>query len=379
MSAISGAEMNQQIVTAKRFPRNMDEFRATIMDEATRDEEVAGDCMYSLPRGDNQIEGASARFAELAAALYGNCRYGFRIVEEGERTVTAQGMFFDLEKNVQVQADVKRRITDKQGRRYKDDMIVVTGQAAGSIAMRNAILKGIPKIYWSAAYNQARLTTMGESKPLETVRKDAFSYLLRFGVDGEMIRRKLGVRTNKDITRDHILTLRGWATSLKDGEMTTETLFESEPSSHASAKTVADFANGSDKPEWPQESDGILYAVNELPWNPDFHSTSKSCNANGTWRLRRGYDQLALNAWEESILANAAKREPENEPEGEEAPTVESGTNMDRSFFEQAIATAKTSEEIDRIMADIGNADLPPADKPILRQFAEAMREELTL
>lgn len=56
--------------------------------------------------------------------------------------MTAQGVFHDLERNVAITYEVRRRIVDKNGRRYKPDMIGVTANAACSIALRNAILRG---------------------------------------------------------------------------------------------------------------------------------------------------------------------------------------------------------------------------------------------
>ncbi|MFN8826683.1 MAG: hypothetical protein ACK501_17070, partial [Planctomycetota bacterium] len=46
-----------------------------------------------------------------------------------------------------------RRITGKNGRRYSSDMIGVTGNAACSIALRNAVFRGIPRAFWIDIYD----------------------------------------------------------------------------------------------------------------------------------------------------------------------------------------------------------------------------------
>jgi hypothetical protein len=70
--------------------------------------------------------------------------------------VTAQGVCHDLQSNTFIAYEVRRRITGKGDRKYSDDMIGVTGNAASSIALRNAILKIIPKVFWDGIYQAAR-------------------------------------------------------------------------------------------------------------------------------------------------------------------------------------------------------------------------------
>lgn len=61
LEAISNAEINQQIATAKKYPRNVSEVLNTIKTLATMDEEIAGDCFYALSRGGSLIEGLSVQ------------------------------------------------------------------------------------------------------------------------------------------------------------------------------------------------------------------------------------------------------------------------------------------------------------------------------
>src|SRR5712664_3702907 len=141
LEVINKSEINVQIATAKRFPRSVTKFQGEAISLVSLNEETAEGCVYALPRDGRTIEGPSARFAEVVAYSWGNCRAGARVVSEDGDFVTAQGVFWDLEKNTAIGYEVKRRIIDSKGRRYKPDMIGVTANAACSIALRNAILK----------------------------------------------------------------------------------------------------------------------------------------------------------------------------------------------------------------------------------------------
>lgn len=243
--ALNSAEINQQIATAKAYPRSVKEFRDQCLDMATLTEQIAQDCIYALPRAGKVIEGPSARLAEIVAHAWGNCRVGARIVNEEMNFVTAQGVFMDLEKNVAITYEVKRRITDKNGRRFKDDMIGVTGNAACSIALRNAVFKGVPKAFWSDIYDAARRTVMGDSKTLSTKRADALAFLQNFGATPEMIFGTLGVGGIEDVTLEHLVTLRGLATAIKDGDTTVEQAF-SAPGTAGSTTVAGDKPVGLD-------------------------------------------------------------------------------------------------------------------------------------
>ncbi len=41
-----------------------------------------------------------------------------------------------------------------------------------------------------------------------------------------------------------------------------------------------------------------------LPWNADFHASSKATNADGTWRGKRGVDKAKLAEWEAKVKAS---------------------------------------------------------------------------
>ena len=100
-------EIDTQIATAHKFPRSLQAFHDEVMYMVTKNEITAGDCIYSLPRNGQVIEGASARFAEIIANAWGNCRRGARVIEYRHDVVIAQGVFHDLQKNVATSLEVE--------------------------------------------------------------------------------------------------------------------------------------------------------------------------------------------------------------------------------------------------------------------------------
>lgn len=225
LAVLSKAEMDVQITTAKMYPRDLKRFKDNSMAMATMSEKVAGECIYALPRAGKNIEGPSARFAEILASNWGNCRAGTRVVGEEKDYIIAQGVFHDLETNVAITCEVKRKITNKQGKRYNADMIMTTANAACSIALRNSVLKGIPKAMWDEMYEAARKTIVGDSKTLANKIADALGYLQKIGATEEMVLTKIGVSAKEDLTADNLITLKGLATAIKDGDTTVERAF----------------------------------------------------------------------------------------------------------------------------------------------------------
>lgn len=225
LALLNKSEIEQQITTAHKFPRSVKQFRTDVLDMVTLSESIAQECIYMLPRDGKVIEGPSARFAEVVVSAWGNSRAGARVVDDSGDFVTAQGVFHDLQRNVAITYEVQRRIVDRQGRRYKPDMIGVTANAACSIALRNAILKGIPKAFWSEMYEAAKATVGGDIKTLPTRRKAALEAFKKHGVSKEQVFAKLGVKGEEDIGLDQIILLGGMLTAIKEGDTTAESAF----------------------------------------------------------------------------------------------------------------------------------------------------------
>jgi len=225
VAILAKSEIDQQIATAHRYPRSIQRFREEVQAMATLNEGVAAECSYAVPREGKTIEGPSARFAEIVASAWGNSRAGARIVAEDDRFVTAQGVFHDLQKNVAITYEVRRRITTKHGKKFGDDMVSVTGNAAASIALRNAILKGVPKAFWQDLWEESRRVAAGEHRPMANRRAEAMKAMQRFNVTPQQVLDHFEIKGEPDLTPEHLERLRGYIVAFRDGDVEPETVF----------------------------------------------------------------------------------------------------------------------------------------------------------
>lgn len=229
LDPITRAEIDVAISTAHRFPRSLQRFKADLMTMATLDEETASGCFFSLPRGGKTVQGPSIRLAEMAVSAYGNIRAGARILGESEdgRYIRAMGMCHDLQNNVLIAMETQRRITDKEGRRYNDDMISTTANAAASVALRNAIYRVVPKALIKGAYDAAVGVVKGSVKSLAESRQKALEALktLSPALTPDRVCAALGKAGEAELGVEDIVTLRGLYTAIKTGETSVEDAF----------------------------------------------------------------------------------------------------------------------------------------------------------
>lgn len=223
---LTKAEIDTQIATAKAFPRSLTVFRQKAMSMATFSPEVAASCTYALPRGGKSLQGPSIRLAEIAAAAYGNNQYGGRVIANDGKEITAQGVFMDLENNTRVTVEVKRSITDSKGLTYNRDMQTLTGNAATAIAIRNAILKGIPGALVADIQSAAKEVARGTASTLPERSKKAVDYFKGLGVTEKQICDALEIVKIGDIDLDKLEILTGMKSALTNQETTVADLFE---------------------------------------------------------------------------------------------------------------------------------------------------------
>lgn len=225
LQAINRSEIDMQIATAKQYPRHLPDVLNKIATYATMDNETATDCFYILRRSGSTIEGLSVRMAEIIAGAWGNLRVQTRIIGNDGKTITAQGICHDLETNVAVSVEVKRRITDKQGRTFSDDMQVVTGNAASAIAFRNAVLKIVPKAVTKRVIEDVKQVALGKAIDLETSRQNVIRYYAQLGVNEELLLEYLGLKKREEIDKEAVLELRAAANAIKEGDTTVQETF----------------------------------------------------------------------------------------------------------------------------------------------------------
>ena len=229
IEAQTRGEIDVQIATAHRFPRNARRAAETVIAVISKDKELAKTCIYSLPRSGKEITGPSVHLARYLASEYGNLRVDAKIVEIGDIMITAQAVAHDLEKNYAIRTEVKRRITNKQGERFQDDMIVVTCNAALAIASRNAIMQVIPVTVVDQVYKAAQKAITGdlssEQKLLQRRKEILDGFLNTYNVSEDEILSLLELETVNQIREPQLLTLIGLGQALKDGDTTVAEAF----------------------------------------------------------------------------------------------------------------------------------------------------------
>lgn len=297
VALLNKSEIDMQIATAHKYPRSISQFRRDVIDMVTISESVAQECIYALPRDGKVIEGPSARFAEVIASAWGNGRAGARVVSDAGDFVTAQGVYHDLQKNVAITYEVQRRITGKNGRRFSADMIGVTANAACSIALRNAILKGIPKAFWADMYEGARRTAMGDVKTLPNRRAEAFKALQAYGITKEQALAKLGVVGESDVGQEQLLTLRGILTAIREGDTTPEQAFADESPGPVTPTAPPRKATATPAPPAQPPADTTAQSVHDaieeaMPPAPPPPATQTPAPANGEFTATTGEKQV---------------------------------------------------------------------------------------
>lgn len=230
LQAINRSEVDMQIATAKQYPRDLPTVLNKIETYATMDTETAEDCFYALRRqgadGEAQaIEGLSVRMAEIIASAWGNLRVQTRIIGNDGRFITAQGVCHDLETNVAVSKEVKRRITTRAGRTFSDDMQVVTGNAAASIAFRNAVLAVVPKAVTKKVIASVKQVAMGKAIDLETSRQNAIANYAKAGVTEQMLFEYLGITKKEQIDKEIVFELKALWNAIKEGTTSVQETF----------------------------------------------------------------------------------------------------------------------------------------------------------
>lgn len=243
LEAISRAEIDGSIATARKYPQHqpgqLSTVKQSMMTFATLDEETAASCFYTLPRGGKNIQGPSVRLAEIALACYGNTRAATRIIQSvtnGDTPhVVVQAVVVDLEKNIAVSIEKRRRIVSKKdfktgGRKPIDeDDINLATNACSAIAFRDAVFKVVPLALVKPVFDAARKVAIGDAKTLVTRRADCVQKFAKMGVPQEKIFAKLEIKSIEDITLEHLETLIGMFNAIKEGELIEEVFAVEKP------------------------------------------------------------------------------------------------------------------------------------------------------
>jgi len=225
LSQMERAEVEIAIATAKRYPRTVSKSVEEMNALACRDVETAEGCFYGVPRDGKTIEGPSVRLAEIAVSCWGNIAVQAEVVGEDAKFVYAIGSCRDLEKNVMVRMQGRRRITTKNGHRFKDDMIAITANAACAIVFRNAVFKVIPGSIIHSVYMKARRVAIGDAMSFRSRLSEVMNRLQKMGAHQDRVLAGLNKRSMEDIDTEDVATLIGLGTAIKEGTTSVDEAF----------------------------------------------------------------------------------------------------------------------------------------------------------
>ena len=231
LAAVTRQEIDLQITTAKRYPRNITGFVNSCIAQATLDPEVAQSLFYSVPVGkgaggrQTYAEGASIRLAEMVAANYKNLRYTTDIIAEDDKSITARAMVMDLENNVGRSATHSESVIDKGGRRYSDRQIERVKDVAQSKALRKAIFTVVPAALIKPIISAAKALLAGQTASLEQRRANIIQWVKSLRIEPKRVWTALGIAGADDLTPADIEQLTAIYQAIASNETTIEDAF----------------------------------------------------------------------------------------------------------------------------------------------------------
>lgn len=349
LAVLNKSEIEQQVEISKKYPRSIDKFRKNIDQYCCLTPAIALSMFYSLPRAGKQIVGPSVRMAETLLTCWGNSRAGLRIIGERGDVAIAQGLFFDCENNVGIAIEAARNILDKNGRKFNADMIKTTGDAAASVGYRNAIVRGIPRALWWDTYDKARMTAVGEAKSFVDQVNQAVEEFSKQGVTQVALLNMIGAPSLRDITADHILTLRTVFSEIKRGDKTVEDVFGS------------------------PEGNEIERIMDELSWNETKKRTSREAYKGKQLEHLDYLKEIAKKAGKGPVATTTTKAEPQQEkaaPKEEDTKTTANSTGTTEE--------ASTSQESSKPAAEpeARKETSRPTPEPVQRRGRAAMADD---
>ncbi len=231
-------EVQAQIVSAKRFPRDVIQAQGRILRECQR-MGLAKDAMYAYPKGGQRIEGPSVHLARAMARNWGNVDVGWSVLEQHETHSLIRAYCYDLETNVRQAIDftVKHAIGTRSGPKVLTDPRDIYEHCANMAArrVRACVLAIIPIDIQEAAVEQCRKTLLGDSDvPLADRAVQMLRAFEAFGVTQELMETRLGHKLEA-ISPAEFVTLRSIYQSMKDEASSREQWFDVEAEEPAAA------------------------------------------------------------------------------------------------------------------------------------------------
>lgn len=213
------SEVDVRISTAKNYPRDTAKLLDEALSLATRTRETAERCFYTLERGKNPICGPSVRLAEIAIYCWGNVEGGARIIGKEDGFIIAEGICWDLEKNLRISKQVKRKI-------YSSNMEDLVSNAAMSIAFRNAVFSVIPRAFIDSIFEECKRIAVGDADNFVERRDKAFKWLNDSGISTAQALSFFNRQSLEQFDKEDLASLIGVHNAVRDRLCTLEQMFD---------------------------------------------------------------------------------------------------------------------------------------------------------
>lgn len=227
------SNIEYQLSAARRYPRDIQRSIDNSIKMATMSMESAQSCGYALMKDGKPIVGPSVHLARIVASYWGNLRTEAKVVRTTETQIASRGSCWDLETNTFSTFDISRSIIGRNGKRYSNDIITATGNAANSIAYRNAVFAIIPRAVIDKVYQAAQNMITGDLSDETKLKKKRADVLRTFKNDYKIAEKDVinlcGRQDIEQINANEIALLIGILQSLKDGDTTAKDLLPPPP------------------------------------------------------------------------------------------------------------------------------------------------------
>jgi hypothetical protein len=234
VAAMERAAVDNQVATAKAYPRSLSKFRQIATQMVSLDPDTAESCIYVRPVGKKLVngkweqefaEGPSIRAAEIVAASYTNLRCKVVVIEQTERYVRVEAQAWDMENNVAASIQRVETTVKKDGNPYSESQRNLVALAAMAKAWRDAIFKVVPRALFKPVMDTAKSVANGNVKTIAERRTRASAWVSTLKIDVVRVFAALGVKGWDDTTEENLQTLTGLKTSIKEGDVTIDEAF----------------------------------------------------------------------------------------------------------------------------------------------------------
>lgn len=239
------AEVQGQLVLAKRFPRDLNAAYAELMESCSLPA-MANVAFYAVPRGGSKVTGPSIRLAEEIARVFGNFEFGHRELSRGDGKSEVEVYAWDKQTNNRSirQITVMHTMDTREGPKKLRDQKDIDDKIANvaSKQVRGRILAMMPKWLVESAIEKCKQTLAGNSEEPMSVRvRKMTQAFAKYGVTASALETYLEHKLD-DVVLDELVDLTGIYNAIRDGAKPSEffgTKDEDKAASEATANKLA--------------------------------------------------------------------------------------------------------------------------------------------